>query len=1061
MNDPLQPNAPQPNVHGRKQSSEFSELERLFLILSALPRDQQPEKLIELCSDPNLREKVKQLLEADSPHDELLDHSLIPKPIKLNIGERVGHYQLLKQIGEGGMGYVYMAEQLEPVRRNVALKVIKPGVDTREVIARFEAERQALSIMDHPNIAKVLDAGTTATGHPFFVMELVNGLQITDYCDLHQLQTTQRLELFTSVCGAIQHAHQKGIIHRDIKPSNVLVAEYDGRPIAKVIDFGVAKAINQTLTNMTVHTSFGQILGTFEYMSPEQTRVNQMDVDTRSDIYSLGVLLYELLTGTTPFDKERLRSATWEEMLKIIREEDPPVPSIRRSTKNKQRLQTPSLSDMHKEQGRENAKLSRTLRSELDWIVMKAMEKDRERRYQSPNSLARDIERFMQGDAVTACPPSRRYRFRKFAKRNKVALTMIAAVAISLLFGMAGTSWQAIRATHAEAEAANSALKADSVNKFLVNDLLGLAGAESQMSAGLRPDPNLKLIALLDRALGEVDGRFAGQPQVAALLKETLANSCVSVGRYDDAARLYGEFLMYLLQERGKSHPDTIRAMRQLAIVQIYRSRLAEAETICKQAIEAMENTEPGQHDLEFLMLQLKSTRATVYQKQKRYSEALAEHKECMESKRRLLVKDHPEVCYTMSILAELHESLNQFEEAESLHSEVLQIRRRQFSGSHPLVAASLHDLGRCYLKRGQAASENKYFALSEPLLTECFKTYFDVRGEDHPDTLASQSSLTQLYCESGKFNDAQLLLKDLVGRLERTAPDQLQNLEARNALGWTLLQTGKLAEAENTLTLAQESCKQLNMEDDLPIVRRVKGNLAIAYQRLGKLEQSIFLDEELSVATTRVLGRNHIDTLASKARLGLSKLEIGQVKAGQELLMAVFEDGQHVPEAFKIATLLANSFAKQRDAEQVAIWTKREVESARINVPVGSVQLAEILAASGTRLLGVSKWGEAEVILRECLEFYLSKDSEPSTVCVMQSQLGHALAAQNKFQAALPHLIAGYEGRKDRSPNRQSFRSVYLKTTLEKIIACCDALKQAEYSAKYRSELTKLRTTR
>ncbi|MDX1929092.1 MAG: serine/threonine-protein kinase [Pirellulaceae bacterium] len=423
MNDPLQPN-PQTG----KQINEFSELERFFSILSELPTDQQPTKLIELCPDLDLRKKVKLLLEADAPHDDLLDHALIPQAVKLSIGERVGNYQLLKQIGEGGMGYVYMAEQFEPVRRNVALKLIKPGVDTREVIARFEAERQALSIMDHPNIAKVLDAGTTETGHPFFVMELVNGLPITDYCDIHQLQTTQRLELFNSVCGAIQHAHQKGIIHRDIKPSNVLVAEYDGRPVAKVIDFGVAKAINQRLTPMTVHTSFGQILGTFEYMSPEQTRVNQMDVDTRSDIYSLGVLLYELLTGTTPFDKERLRSATWEEMLKIIREEDPPVPSTRRSTKNKQRLQT-LLSSTHKEQVRENAKLSRTLRSELDWIVMKAMEKDRERRYQSPNSLARDIERFMQGDAVTACPPSRRYRFRKFAKRNKVALTMVTAVA--------------------------------------------------------------------------------------------------------------------------------------------------------------------------------------------------------------------------------------------------------------------------------------------------------------------------------------------------------------------------------------------------------------------------------------------------------------------------------------------------------------------------------------------------------------------------------------------------------------------------------------------------------
>ncbi|MDX1929091.1 MAG: tetratricopeptide repeat protein [Pirellulaceae bacterium] len=626
---------------------------------------------------------------------------------------------------------------------------------------------------------------------------------------------------------------------------------------------------------------------------------------------------------------------------------------------------------------------------------------------------------------------------------------------------MAGTSWQAIRATRAEAEAANSALKADSVNKFLVNDLLGLAGAESQLSTGLRPDPNLKLIALLDRALGEVDGRFAAQPQVAAMLKETLANSCVSVGRYDDAARLYGEYLMFLLQERGSSHPDTIRAMRQLAIVQIYRLRFAEAEAICKQAIAALEKCEPGQRDLEMLMLQMKSTRATVFQRQKRYSEALVEHEQCLEAKRRILVQDHPEVCYSMSVLAELHECLNQFDEAERLHSEVLQIRRRQFPGSHPLVAASLHDLGRCYLKHGQASHDAKYLALSEPLLTECFKTYLDVRGEDHPDTLASQSSLTQLYCEYEKYNEAQLLLKDLVVRLDRTTPDQLPNLEARNALGWALMQTGKYAEAENMLTAAQEGCKQLNLDNDLPIVLRVKGNLAIAYQRLGKLEQSIFLDEELSVVTTRIFGRNHVESLASKARLGLSKIEIGQMKAGQELLTSVFEDGQHMTEVFKIATLLANSFAKQRDADQVELWTNREVESARAKVPAGSAQLAEILAAGGTRLLGISKWSTAEALLREGQEIYLSQNAEPSSLCALQAQLGHALAAQKKFQAALPNLVSGYEGCKDGSSNRQGKRTVDIKTTLTHIIACCDALEKTEDAAKYRVELTRLRTTR
>jgi serine/threonine protein kinase len=536
------------------------------------------------CADrPELRRHIEELLAAQDDLGSFLARPpvLPPSPPAAAPGEgpgdRIGPYKLLQKIGEGGMGVVYMAEQEEPVRRKVALKIIKPGMDSRQVVARFEAERHALAMMDHPNIARVIDAGTTqpnpksrhdnqpgvegsefdvrapsirAAGRPYFVMELVYGVPITRFCDEHRLTPRQRLRLFVPVCQAIQHAHQKGVIHRDVKPSNVLVTLYDGKPVPKVIDFGVAKAVDQPLTDRTMFTLFGAFVGTIEYMSPEQAEMNALGVDTRSDIYSLGALLYELLTGTTPLG--RPQGAALDEVLRRIREEEPPRPSLRVGG-------TDALADVAAARGAEPARLAKLLRGELDWIVMKCLEKDRSRRYETASDLARDVDRYLHGEPVEAGPPSAGYRLRKYARRHWPAFATAASFVALLLAATAVSAWLAVRATRAEREASSARDAAALYRELLLLD------------PKLRGVPN-------------------DHPERATALIQ-LGKVLLQIGRPAEAEPILRECLAIRTRQQPEDWP-AFNARALLGEALLGQQKYAEAEPLLVQAYEGLKRRE-------------------------------------------------------------------------------------------------------------------------------------------------------------------------------------------------------------------------------------------------------------------------------------------------------------------------------------------------------------------------------------------------------------------------------------------------------------------------------------
>ncbi len=792
-------------------------------------------------ADTALRQRLEALLRAHTEAGGFLSDparrpadwggasdSLLSLPTE-KAGDRIGRYKLLEQIGEGGCGVVYMAEQEEPIRRRVAIKIIKLGMDSKQVVARFEAERQALALMEHPNIARVLDGGATESGRPFFVMELVRGVKLTEFCDHQRLPPSARLELFIQVCSAVQHAHQKGIIHRDLKPSNILVTMIDGEPVPKVIDFGIAKATgDQRLTEKTLFTAFAQFIGTPAYMSPEQAEMSGVDIDTRADIYSLGVVLYELLTGKTPFDAHALLRAGVDEIRRTIREQEPATPSKRISA-----LASAEATTVAKARQMELPALVRDLRGDLDWIVMKCLEKDRNRRYETPNDLALDVRRYLDSEPVSARPASRLYRLQKLFHRNQLAFGASATLLLVLVGGIGASSWQAIRATRAEQEQTRLRQKAEDQERKAQKESTRsaeVARLMKEMLKGVGPAvargrDTVLLREILDEAAKQVK-ELKGQPEVEADLLSTLGNVFLDLNELTNAAAMHQKALELRKNLYGPEHLDVAASLSSLgAVVCATGGEAPKAEAIHRQVL-AMRRKLLGDEHLE-VAASLQYL-AQALRLQSRYSEAIEAEVAALQIKRKLLGNEHLSVAQSLNLLGTTIYTAGKAEEAEPLLREALELRRRLIGNDNLAVAAALDDLAWALSAQGK-------YAEAEQACRDGLALHKKWLGDTHQRVAGSLQNLGAILREQGQLKNAEATFREALAMDRKLFPSpHVFTANTLLNLASTLRAEGQPAEAEAMYREALGLQRQL-FGDASPRIASSLSFLALALLEQGK----------------------------------------------------------------------------------------------------------------------------------------------------------------------------------------------------------------------------------
>ncbi len=855
-----------------------------------------------------------------SPLERTASLSRDEQPTASLIGSVIaGRYKIREEIGEGGMGSVYLAEQAKPIKRIVALKLIKPGMDSRAVLARFESERQALALMDHPNIAKVLDAGSTDAGRPFFVMELVKGIPVTEYCDRHRLGVPERLALVRQICSAVQHAHQKGIIHRDLKPSNILVESHDDKPVPKVIDFGLAKATSGVgLTEQSLYTAFGSVAGTPLYMAPEQTGFNTLDIDTRADIYSLGVILYELLTGSTPIRRETMQRAALDELFRVIREDDPPTPSSRLSTSD-------ALPALAANRHMEPNHLSRFVKGDLDRIVMKAMAKERQRRYDSAIGLANDIERFINHEPVSAAPPSAAYRLRKFVRRNRGGVIAAAIVLLALVAGIIGTTLGILEANKqkglafarqklaeerlAQRNKSNEILLSifrdlnhdDSVNETLplanrlgkqldiaaaqlegesTADPLGVADMQSDLGWSMNGLGYPKqAIALLTKALATQTERLGLDADDTLATTARLAIAFRASGDFERAVTQSAQYLDLATKKYGPGHLETIYAMGHLADALKHAGRFDRALPLFEQSLELARKKLGADNMVTLTMM---NNLALAYQEDGQYARSLPLFENLVAIRKSTLGPDHLATITTMNNLALAYRFTGQQRRAVPLHEEVLARSRLTLGPDHHVTITRMGNLAETYREAGR-------FEQSVPLFEEANTLMKAALGPDHPDTLVTEGDLASVYDDLGKLDQAHRLYQDVFARSKATlGVDHPKTLDAMANVADSYLALGQ---SEPALELAREIRERRRPKDGRPSL-----DYAFALATLGKMlvVRNAFTEAEPilreALAIREVMLPNDWRTFNTKSLLGRALFGQKRFADAEPLLRAGYE---------------------------------------------------------------------------------------------------------------------------------------------------------------------------
>jgi serine/threonine protein kinase/tetratricopeptide (TPR) repeat protein len=912
-------------------------------------------------------EKTK-LVVPGSPEDKLI------KGDELSSGDLIGPYQLLKPLGQGGMGEVWMAEQSEPVKRRVALKVIKRGIGSREILARFEAERQALSLMNHPNIARILDAGATPDGQPYFAMELVTGRPLTSYCDENRLSIDERLGLFTDVCNGVQHAHQKGIIHRDLKPGNILVGMIDGKPVAKVIDFGLAKAMESTprLTDESLFTGIGQILGTLKYMSPEQASLDVVDIDTRTDIYALGVILYELMTGSTPLDDSSIKGQAALKILGIIRDKEPVKPSSRLGSSTDE--QKSSITNHRRT---DIARLNRVLAGDLDWIVMKALEKDRTRRYESASGFAADIHRYLNSEPVVARPPSLNYRVRKFVRKNRLGVVAASLVTVALVGGILGTSLALFRALKAESLAeersgeANRARDEEAKQRALAEERRKDAEREKEVAEarrveaeqnlayaqkgneilgsvfeGLDPSADYSTAAELrnalrdnlENAVTQLEGSAIGDPSVVLEMQSRLSNSLLGLGEASQAIVLFERALQTATKQFGPEHPITNAVMNNLAVGYHHAGYPDKATPLFEKVLERVDVSLGPQNSGR---LTIQCNLAECYLATGQLERALSLFEQTLEQQKVTLGINHKDTLNSMQGLASCYYTAGQYDEAVPLYEQTLELKKENLGLHHPETLKSMNGLALGYHGAGQLDK-------ALPLFEQTLELMNVELGTDHPDTLTVAGNAALCYQASGQLEKAVSMSRRTLELITaKLGPDHPNTLVAMNNLSTSYL---KSRQPYNALPLLEQTLEltEAKLGPEHPSTLTSMNNLAECYKSVQEFEQALPLFERTLELSNLVLGSDHPTTLTVTSNLAQCYESAEQSERAIPLLERMLELnsaklGPNAPKTLESMGSLASAYSSAGQPEKALPIHEQTLQMMKANL--GPSHLSTLVA--------------------------------------------------------------------------------------------------------------------